>query len=160
MKEDILPNIVKTAGILFLVLVIVFVLIKSFKLQMNIMEGLTNPTTTTSTTSATSTTTATNGIAGSAANYATQIKNMSIQLQDTLLVSKYRTDYENIIMNLDEYISLLMLQNVLSFNSSSSSSSSSSSGSSDSNMSIIEKLNTLNSASSGLNAVMKYLDSH
>jgi hypothetical protein len=72
-------------------------------------------------------------------------------MQDSLLISKYRTDYENVVINLDQYISLLMLQNALKFDTSSSSSST--------NMEVINNLNSLNNVSNALNSVMKFIDS-
>ena len=44
-------------------------------------------------------TSATNGIAGNAASYAAQIKAQAIKIEDQLLIPKYRTDYENVILN-------------------------------------------------------------
>lgn len=55
-----------------------------------------------------------NGIAGNAASYGASIKSATIKLQDTLLISKYRTDYETVILNMDDYVNNAMLQLVLS----------------------------------------------
>ena len=53
---------------------------------------------------------------GNAAAYAATIKNATVKLQDTLLVSKYKTDYENVILNLDDLVTSLMLTAALSIN--------------------------------------------
>ena len=77
----------------------------------NFLQGPNRPTniTTSTTTSTTSTTTASNGVAGNAAAYAAQIKSQAIKIEDQLLITKYRTDYENVILNLDELINDLIL---------------------------------------------------
>jgi hypothetical protein len=90
-----------------------------------------------------------NGVAGNAASFAAQVKAETIKLQDTLLISKYRKDYENTIINMDDLINNMMLDTVLNYNPTSDSSK---------NMEMIEKLNKLNSAKTSLNAVMKFVD--
>jgi len=90
-----------------------------------------------------------NGVAGNATSFAAQIKAETIKMQDTLLISKYRKDYENTIINMDDLINNMMLNTVLNFNPS---------GDSNKNMEIIDKLNKLNSAKGSLNAVMKFVD--
>jgi hypothetical protein len=55
-----------------------------------------------------------NGIAGNATSYGASIKSATIKLQDALLISKYRTDYETVILNMDDYVNNAMLQLVLS----------------------------------------------
>jgi hypothetical protein len=70
---------------------------------------------------------------------------MTIKNQDMLLISKYRTDYENAILNLDDLISTMMAQTALSVNQSNP-------------MASLEKLVQLNSARGALNSVMKFLD--
>lgn len=86
-----------------------------------------------------------NGIAGSAQNYAANIKATTIKNQDMLLISKYRADYENAILNLDDLINTMMLQTALSIKTSDP-------------MASLEKLNELNSARGALNSVMKFVD--
>jgi len=114
--------------------------------NLDFKEGMTTDSpTSTSTTTSNSTTTTTNGIAGSAQNYAANIKSMTIKNQDVLLISKYRNDYENAILNLDDLINTMMLQTALTVDNSKP-------------MASIEKLNQLNSAKVSLNSVMKFVD--
>lgn len=87
-----------------------------------------------------------NGIAGGAQSYSAGIKSMTIKNQDVLLVSKYRTDYENTVLNLDDLINTMMLQTTLTIDTSKP-------------MESLDKLIKLNSAKSALNSVMKYIDS-
>lgn len=87
-----------------------------------------------------------NGIAGNASTYAANLKATSVKLADTLLVTKYRSDYESAIMNAEELINNLMLQTTLSINTSNP-------------QQTLEKLSVLHNAQTALNAVMKFVDS-
>jgi hypothetical protein len=109
--------------------------------SLDFKEGMTSDSPTSTSTSSTTT----NGIAGSAQNYAANIKSMTIKNQDMLLISKYRNDYENAILNLDDLINTMMLQTALTVDNSKP-------------MASIEKLNQLNSAKGALNSVMKFVD--
>jgi hypothetical protein len=116
--------------------------------NLNFKEGMTTDSsdnTSSSSTSTQSSTTTGNGIAGSAQNYAANIKAMMIKNQDVLLITKYRTDYENAILNLDDLINTIMLQTALSVNPANP-------------MASLEKLVQLNSARGALNSVMKFVD--
>jgi len=85
------------------------------------------------------------GIAGNAPSYGAQIKAATIKLQDTFLINKYRSDYETIILNLDDLINNLMLKTVLSIDSNKPDES-------------IKKLAEMNQAKVALNNVMKFVD--
>lgn len=85
------------------------------------------------------------GIAGNAASYAASIKAESIKLQDTALISKYRADYENVIINLDDLVDNLMLKTALSIDQSKPEES-------------LAKLVSLNNSKAALNNVMKFID--
>ena len=87
-----------------------------------------------------------NGIAGNAQGYAATIKSQAIQIQDSLLINKYRSDYENVVLNLDDLVNSLMLKTALNINPSSPQES-------------LAQLSTLNNAKGALNSVMKYIDS-
>lgn len=87
-----------------------------------------------------------NGIAGNAASYAASVKSFTIKLQDTFLISKYRSDYESAILNVDDLINNLMLKATLSIDV-------------DNPQSSLETLTKLQAAKSALNSVMKFVDS-
>jgi hypothetical protein len=113
--------------------------------NLNYVEGMTtatdasgNPTPPAGTT--------TNGIAGNAAAYAAQLKSAVIKSQDELLISKYRTDYENAVLNLDDYLNCMMLQTALSVNLNNPQIS-------------IAKLAQMQQAKVALNSTMKFVDS-
>ena len=86
------------------------------------------------------------GIAGNASTYGANIKAQTIKLQDTLLINKYRTDYESVIMNMDDLVNNLMLQTVLSINSKNPAEG-------------LQRLVQLNQSKAALNSVMKFIDS-
>ena len=87
-----------------------------------------------------------NGFAGNAQYYVSGIKDRVIQLQDTMLLSKYRADYENVIMGLDDLVDNLMLEKALSITA-------------DNTQKSLEELVTLNDSKTALNNVMKFIDS-
>jgi hypothetical protein len=86
-----------------------------------------------------------NGIAGNAATYAANIKSQTVKLTDTLLVSKYRSDYETAILNMDDLINALMLETTLKIDASKPSEG-------------LEKLVKLNQVKAALDNVMKFVD--
>lgn len=87
-----------------------------------------------------------NGIAGNAASYSAALKAATIKSQDTFLISKYRSDYETAILNLDDLINNLMLKTALSVNP-------------DDPGTSIAKLGQMQQAKTALNSVMKFIDS-
>ena len=99
----------KGISTLLFFIVICFIIYLIFR-NINFQEGLENSsssttsTTSTSNNSSSSNTSITNGIAGSAQSYAADIKSETIRNQDVLLISKYRKDYENVILNADDLI--------------------------------------------------------
>ena len=107
-------------------------------------EGM---TTTDASGNTSTTTTVTNGIAGNAAAYSTGLKSQAIKAQDALLISKYRTDYESSILNLDDVINNLMLKTALTVN--------------ESNVpEAVASLAQLNQAKAALNSIMKFIDAN
>jgi len=139
MQDDLL----KMVGLLFVSLFIIYIVIKMFHLQASVVEGLTNP-------DSSSTPVAVSGEAGTAASYAAGIKAQVVKLQDELLISKYRKDYETAIINLDDYCGMLMLQQSLNINTS---------GDLKANIEKLNNINTLKHAKESLNVAMKFLDS-
>lgn len=138
----------KGISTLLFFIVICFIIYLIFR-NINFQEGLENSsssTTSTSNNSSSSNASITNGIAGSAQSYAADIKSETIRNQDVLLISKYRKDYENVILNADDLINTLMLETTLSMNKKNP-------------IPSLDKLVKLNSAKAALNSVMKYVDS-
>ena len=78
---------------------VVYLLFRNFNYntQYSLIEGMTDA-------SGNDVSPTSNGIAGNAAAYGAQIKAATIKLQDTFLITKYRSDYESAILNLDDLI--------------------------------------------------------
>ena len=110
----------------------------------SIMEGMSMDDVSSTSTSTTTTSTS-NGIAGNAAAYGANLKAQAVKAQDSFLISKYRTDYENVVINMDDLVNNLMLQTTLSIDPSSPHDS-------------LGKLVMLNNAKAALNNVMKFID--
>ena len=109
------------------------------------VEGMTDSTTDASGNPAPPPGSITNGVAGNAAAYAAQLKSAVIKSQDELLISKYRSDYENVVLNLDDYINNMMLQTALTVNQNNPQIS-------------IAKLAQMQQAKVALNSTMKFID--
>lgn len=119
----------------------IFILFRSFHYNPMIIEGMTDASG-----NAVTVTAPENGIAGNAAAYAATIKAATIKLQDTFLITKYRSDYESAILNLDDLISNLMLKTALTINHENPGES-------------VIKLGQMQQAKLALNSVMKFVDS-
>lgn len=119
---------------------VVYLLFRNFNYnnQYSLIEGMTDA-------SGNAVTPTGNGIAGNAASYGAQIKAATIKLQDTFLISKYRTDYETVILNLDDLVDNLMLKTVLSIDTNNPGDG-------------IKKIAEMNQAKLALNNVMKFVD--
>lgn len=105
-------------------------------------EGMTNPVPTSSS--------AAPGVAGNAANYAANIKAQIVQMQDAFLISKYSSDYENVVINMSDLVNNIMLETLLNADLSTP-------------QSIVDVLNALTSlynSQTALNSVMKFLDAN
>lgn len=123
--------------IIIIAVFFVIVVATSFGNLLSKKEGLTSSSSSSS-----------SGEAGLASAYAEEIKAKTVELQDTLLVAKYRKEYETCIINLDDYVGMLMIQQAL-------------------NMKLdggkelligLDALNTLKLAKDNLNISMEYLD--
>jgi hypothetical protein len=119
-------------GILFVVFILHLAISKIFK---KTVEGMTV------------TAPSTTGVGVNSTTYATTLQNQVANLQDTLLVSKYQSEYESILVNLEELLNLQMLNLALSINPNDLSGS----------LPTIQALNTVAQANASLNAVMKAL---
>ena len=136
-------DLFKLIGIIVFTGFIIYFIIKGFSLQISVIEGLTNADGTTTTSAVPS-----NGEAGTAASYSAAIKAQVVKMQDELLISKYRQDYENTIINLDDLTSYMMLKQILNLKLDSN----------DSSIAAFQNLNILKNAKDSLNSSMKFLD--
>jgi hypothetical protein len=90
----------------------------------------------------------TNHYGGNAVDYAANLKTKIIKLQDRALVHKYRPDYENVILHLDELTDHLMLQTAMSVDPKDPKSATEA----------LNKIASLNNSKAGLNNIMKFID--
>ncbi len=86
------------------------------------------------------------GVAVGAGKLATELQVKSVSLHDSLLITKYRKDYDNVIMNWENYIHNLMLETVLNADLQTP-------------LVSMERLNTLNKSLESLASVQEYVDS-
>ena len=142
MKQD---DFFKIVGITIVCFFIIYMAIKMFQLQTRVIEGLTNADGIISQ----SDTSSISGEAGTATSYASSIKAQVVKLQDELLITKYRKDYESVIINLDDYIGYMMIKQVLNMKIG---------GDMKTNIETINNLNILKNSKDSLNATMTFLD--
>jgi len=114
--------------------------------NLNTKEGMRSDASGNKPSSSSSSSSSANGIAGNAATYGANIKSQTVKLTDILLISKYRTDYETAILNVDDLISNLMLEATLTLDQSNPSEG-------------LKKIVGLNAAKTALDKVMKFVDS-
>jgi len=101
-------NVYRYLGLGVVILIAIYILIKSLTFQGKILEGLTNSPTETAEISLLNTvaSTSTENITG-----------QNNKLQDVLSVEKYRTDYENLLIALEEYTNIMMFSKVVGIGS-------------------------------------------
>jgi hypothetical protein len=141
-------DILKFLGICVVVGVLVFYGVKFLKLQAQVLEGATTMS------NSGTTTTTTNGVGGGASQYNTALKAQVTNMQDTLLIPKYRSEYENVLLNLEDFINLSMLRASLNIITEDTQEARRT------NQVLYSSLKTMSDAKGSLNSIMKYLDSH
>lgn len=143
---------------ILVVIVILFILYLSFQTS-RVKEGLTNPNTkepigssSASSSSSSSSSNAPTGLAGNAAAYASIINNKVTQLSDALLISKYSSDYVNVVDAMQNYINALSLELILSLDASDLAN--------NKIASIAETLNIYSNAQTSLNNVLTFINAN
>ncbi len=136
-----------TIGIILVVsMYVIYYLVDKFvytKSQYSIIEGLENQASSDS-----------NNIAANAKPFADALKAAAVSKVDALLIPKYRTDYENAIINTDDYISALMLEQLFKMDMTSNKKT----VNTDKNIDILTKISQLQSAKTALNSIMTFVD--
>lgn len=131
-----------TIGIILVVsMYVIYYLVDKFvytKSQYTMIEGLENQSS------------STNNIAANAKPFADSLKSTAVSKVDALLIPKYRTDYENAIINTDDYINALMLEQLLKMDMTTKNDSN--------NMDILTKISQLQSSKTALNSIMTFVD--
>lgn len=143
-------DLFKLVGIVIVSFYIIYLVIGIFKAQSDLLEGFTGDSAIDSKKASSGTKSISSsslGIAGSAQSYAEEVKANYVKLQDELLVPKYRKEYENVIINMDDYLNAKMMEQILSIKMGS-----------DSEIDSFKNLATLFSAKGALNDAMKWID--
>jgi hypothetical protein len=112
----------------------------------NNLEGMETQSSSTSKSTSTSTT----GVGAGAASWADAIKSATTKINDAMLVSKYRKDYENVIINAEECVNASMLSALVT-----------SPLGADGNVTVqtLTAIKNMNDSKVALNEIMKYVDS-
>jgi len=130
-----------TIGIILVVsMYVIYYLVDKFvytKSQYTMIEGLENQS-------------SSNNIAANAKPFADGLKTAAVSKVDALLIPKYRTDYENAIINTDDYINALMLEQLLKMDITNEGT--------NNNIDILTKISQLQSAKTALNSIMTFVD--
>ena len=129
----------KIFGIILFVFVLIYLAIQHLKFQTKVMEGMTNNDTINKMIS--------DNLGSNAQSYADKISKSFNSLKDSLLVVQNKEAYENIVINFDDYLSTLMIQNMLKMDQSNINE--------DSAMEVIEKINKLATGKQSLNTLIK-----
>ena len=95
-------------GFIAFCLAIVYYFGQCMSLNTSIIEGLENADKKPDTV-----TTPAGGVGANAIQFAENIKAMTVKIQDELLIDKYKTDYENVVIATDDLIDNLMLKTLL-----------------------------------------------
>jgi hypothetical protein len=147
-------NIYRYLGLGVAILVALYILIKTLTFQGKIIEGLTNSTEATSEPTSSAEISLLNTVTSKSTEGITAQNN---KLQDILALDKYRTDYENLIIALEDYANVMMFAKVVGIGAKVSTLSN---GQPVTNGIIedMEKANKLKEFISTLNASMSYID--
>ena len=140
----------KIIGFIVFGMFLIYYVIKCLHLQTSLIEGLTNEGETSEKPDTVKSANLTSGSGANAEKYADAIKSLTVKMQDELLIGKYRKDYENAIINLDDFVSILMLKQVLSLKPND--------GNPKANIEMLASLNILKSSKDALNSTMTFLD--
>ena len=103
-------NIYRYLGLGVVILVALYILIKTLTFQGKIIEGLTNSTEATSEPTSSAEISLLNTVTSKSTEGITAQNN---KLQDILALDKYRTDYENLIIALEDYVNVMMFAKVV-----------------------------------------------
>jgi hypothetical protein len=131
-------------GLIIVVGYLIYLVVRAMLLQTSIMEGLTN-----NASDAGDDALAQNKASG-AQDYANEINKLHSKITDGLAIKDNRVSYENVIIQMDDLISALMLQKVMSINKSSITS--------DSLLDALDKINKMGEGKRSLNSIMKFID--
>jgi hypothetical protein len=103
MNQD---NVYKYLGLGVVTILAIYIGVKSLSFQVKMIEGMTNNTQTTSNNDFIL-------IENMASTSAENVKKNNDKLSDIIAVNKYRSDYENLLISLEEYSNIMMFSAIL-----------------------------------------------
>ena len=143
-------KIYKYIGLGVIGIVLVYLILRTLKFQLNIIEGLT----TTAATTTASLPAASPVDNTDIENAPLAINNNSTMVEDTLLINKYKSKYEDIIIELDKNVDFSILQTILK-----NAQTISANPTSNDSMKTIAIVNSLKAFKDSLNEGMTFMDS-
>jgi hypothetical protein len=142
-------DFLKTIGLMIVIAIVVYVsfsmmnkYLPSMKDKFNSIEGLTTLKEGLGTSS--------NGVAGNATTYAKKLETHTTKMIDSMLIPKYRSDYEQILLHLENFHNASLLNKFLNYNLSDPNKS---------NEELSKLVKHHDSVVQSLNNAMKFLDS-
>jgi hypothetical protein len=137
-------DLLTSACILAMLLFAAYISSKTLTYLSNNLEGM-ETSKSTGTTS-----TSTTGVGAGAASWGDAIKSATTKINDAMLVSKYRKDYENVIINAEDCVNASMLSALMT-----------SPLGPDGNVTVqtLTAIKNMNDSKVALNEIMKYVDS-
>ncbi len=141
-------DLLTVACVLAMLLLAAYVSNQTLTYLSNNLEGMATQSSSSTTTSSKST--STTGVGAGAASWADAIKSATTKINDAMLVSKYRKDYENVIINAEECVNASMLSALVT-----------SPLGPDGNVTVqtLTAIKNMNDSKVALNEIMKYVDS-
>jgi hypothetical protein len=140
-------DLLTVACVLAMLLLAAYVSNQALIYLSNNLEGM---ETASSSSNTSSKSTSTTGVGAGAASWADAIKSATTKINDAMLVSKYRKDYENVIINAEECVNASMLSALVT-----------SPLGPDGNVTVqtLTAIKNMNDSKVALNEIMKYVDS-
>jgi hypothetical protein len=141
-------DLLTVSCILAMLLLAAYITNQTLTYLSNNLEGM--ETKSSSSSSSTTKSTSTTGVGAGAASWADAIKSATTKINDSMLVSKYRKDYENVIINAEECVNASMLSALVT-----------SPLGPDGNVTVqtLTAIKNMNDSKVALNEIMKYVDS-
>jgi len=135
-------------GLIFAIGVFAYIIFRRMIYQegFDVSGNVTPPPASTTPSTSSSSSSSTNGMAGNSSVYLSQIQSQNVKFNDSFNITNYRKQYEDIILSMDDLVNNLMLQTALTVDQTNP------------QQSLIQ-LGQLNNAKTGLNSVMKFIDS-
>jgi|TARA_Y100000992_G_C21265411_1_gene493692 hypothetical protein len=126
-------TLLQCLGCAIVCIVLLYIIMSLLKYQVKIVEGITN-------------------MASDSSNIAESIKKDTTKTLDGMLIDKYRTNYEDIIINMNEWCDIQILNTIISGDLDCTN------GYNDKLLSKMRNINDLETFKGTLNKAMKYLD--